>query len=81
MIEANLTHPLGEVDLLATAGTDLVVVEVKTITDIDGAPLERIDAAKAHRLWAIAREIGAHRVEYVGIRLTTQGVRVEWLPG
>ncbi len=68
-------------DVVARHGTDLVVVEVKTVTGPGRRPLERIDVDKARRLWTMARSVGARRVEYVGIRVSASGIAVEWLPG
>ncbi len=56
-------------------------MEVKTITRPYGNPLERIDQAKASRLWALARLTGAARVEHLGLKLTPTAIEVEWLPG
>lgn len=81
MLGRNVTGSLGEIDIVARAGNEMVVVEVKTITDPRGTPLARIDAEKADRLWRLARSIGASRVEYIGLRLHPSGVRIEWLPG
>ncbi len=80
VVARNLAGPTGEIDLVARAGPDLVVIEVKTSTGA-GSPLGRIDAQKAARLWRLAASVGAGRVEYLGLRLSRSGVTIRWLPG
>lgn len=50
VVAQNVSGRLGEIDIVARVGKELVVVEVKTITDPRGTPLARIDAEKAARL-------------------------------
>jgi len=55
LIARNWRCPSGELDIVATRGGDLVVVEVKTRrTDWFGHPFEAIHARKRERLWRLS---------------------------
>lgn len=55
VLDRNWRTPLGELDIVALEGADLVVIEVKTRTsERFGHPLEAIDGRKRARLWQLA---------------------------
>ncbi|MFT4136097.1 YraN family protein [Microbacterium sp.] len=55
VLDRNWRCPLGELDIVAARGGDLVVVEVKTRrSDRFGHPFEAVDARKRRRLWRLA---------------------------
>ena len=70
----------GELDLLAVDGDVRVVVEVRTITG-QGDPIDAVGPAKRRRVTALARRIGATRVDFLGVRIGPQDVLVHWVPG
>ncbi|MDF2492135.1 MAG: YraN family protein [Microbacterium sp.] len=55
VLDRNWRCPLGELDIVARDGSEIVVVEVKTRrTELFGHPLEAVDARKRARLWRLA---------------------------
>ena len=70
----------GEVDLIALDGRDKVAVEVRTITG-PADPIDAVDAAKRHQVTRLGRQIGANRIDFIGIRVSSTGVDIHWLPG
>ena len=55
VLDRNWRCPLGEIDIVARDGGEIVVVEVKTRTsELYGHPLEAVDARKRTRLWKLA---------------------------
>jgi putative endonuclease len=55
VVERNWRCPVGEIDIVASDGPTLVVVEVKTrTTDAYGHPFEAITPAKLRRLHLLA---------------------------
>ena len=75
----NVDLGIGEIDLLARDGDELVFVEVKTRTDDDfGGPLLAVDRAKRHKLVQLARTyLAKHdipdapcRFDVIGITMT-----------
>ena len=61
--------PIGEIDLLAQDGDDLVVVEVKTKTDdSQGTPEEMVDWKKQRKLIRLARQVHQKFPDF-GIRI------------
>ncbi|MCC4907127.1 YraN family protein [Microbacterium sp. cx-59] len=55
ILDRNWRCPLGEVDIIARDGDEIVVVEVKTrTTERYGHPLEAVDTRKRSRLWKLA---------------------------
>ncbi len=92
VLAQNWRCPVGEIDIVARDGPELVVVEVKTrSTDAFGHPFEAITGAKLKRLhllgaaWLAAHPDGRHqalRVDVVGILWPTFGEpSVEHLTG
>jgi len=71
IVDRNWRCRAGEIDIVATIGRDLVVVEVKTRSGSGfGHPLEAIDGAKKARLWRLAMAwIAEHRELVQGRRL------------
>jgi putative endonuclease len=68
----------GEIDLVAAAGGELVVVEVKTRrSEGFGHPFEAIDRRKQSRLWRLAIAwIAAHPDEAQGRRLRLDAIAI-----
>ncbi|WP_091232931.1 YraN family protein [Microbacterium sp. 3J1] len=55
IIERNWRCPQGEIDIIASTGAHLAVVEVKTRrSSAYGHPFEAVDARKLRRLWQLA---------------------------
>ena len=71
----------GEIDLVTSIAGEKAVVEVKSgfATSI-GDPGYHFDEEKLRRLRKLARVVGAHRVDFVGVEVSEWGVRVRWLP-
>ena len=78
ILDRNWRCAQGEIDIVATSGQHLAVVEVKTRRTVAfGHPLEAVDARKVRRLWQLAHawsvahpEIASGqilRVEAIGI--------------
>jgi putative endonuclease len=78
IVDRNWRCPQGELDIVATHGGWLVVVEVKTRrTDLFGHPLEAIDARKGERLWRLAMAwLAAHPSAARGRRLRIDAIAV-----
>ncbi|RMG73227.1 MAG: YraN family protein, partial [Nitrospirae bacterium] len=56
VIERNYRTPIGEIDIVARDGRDIVIVEVKTRKGLEhGHPLEAVDARKQHKLRRLAQ--------------------------
>ncbi len=82
ILAANHRTPLGEIDLVATEGGCLVIVEVRTRRGVArGTPAESVNRAKARKLAALAEEYAAAhpelppdlRVDVVAVQFTPQG--------
>lgn len=57
VLERNWRGSRGELDIIASLGRVLAIVEVKTRTSLDfGDPLAAVDARKLERLWRLAWE-------------------------
>ena len=55
IVERNWRCSSGELDIIATRGDELIVVEVKTRrTELYGHPFDAIDARKRARLWRLS---------------------------
>lgn len=76
VLERNWRCELGEIDIVARDGDDLVFCEVKTRTGSGfGAPIEAVTARKAARLRRLAaRWLADHQVHPAGIRVDVVGV-------
>ncbi|GAA3866649.1 YraN family protein [Saccharothrix violaceirubra] len=70
----------GELDIVATDGTELVVCEVKCRSGTDrGSPLEAVTPEKLDRIRRLAmRWLSDYRVGWVRIRFDV--IAVEWPP-
>lgn len=81
VLSKNWRCPEGELDLVLTDGTTLVVCEVKTrTTDNYGPPAEAVDEAKAARIRRLTRRWRAdHGVSHVPTRYDV--VSILWPPG
>ena len=92
VLAANVRLPSGEVDLVATDGSDLVCVEVRTRrAGVPGVAAETLGPAKLQRMWRCAMEYcessniepEAARLDLVAIDLDRSGrvVSVEHFRG
>jgi putative endonuclease len=55
ILERGLRSPLGELDLIALDGRQIVFVEVKSRANLDaGHPAEAVDLSKQHKLTTLA---------------------------
>jgi putative endonuclease len=80
ILERNYRIRLGEIDIIAEQGTDLVFVEVKTRADAQfGSPFESVTLPKQRQLAKVALEYLSRknwhnrpaRFDVVGVRVTT----------
>ncbi|MET0734026.1 MAG: YraN family protein [Microbacterium sp.] len=78
IVDRNWRCREGELDLVATCGDALVVVEVKTRrTEGFGHPFEAVDERKRRRLWRLAMAwIASHPAEAQGRRLRIDVIAV-----
>ncbi|HEX6221467.1 MAG TPA: YraN family protein [Acidimicrobiia bacterium] len=76
----NVTLGDGEIDLIVRDGDIRVAVEVRTITG-PGDPIDAVDSAKRLHVAALARRIGATRVDLIGVGLRRWGIELHWVPG
>ena len=79
MIANNVQVKGGEIDLLVVDRGVRVAVEVRTRIGGDD-PVDAADHAKRAHVATLARQVGATRVDVVGIRLDRNGVDVHWVP-
>lgn len=70
----------GEIDLLANDGGARVVVEVRTVTG-PGDPIDAVDPAKRAHVNRLGRQLGASRVDFIGVGLRHWGLEMHWVPG
>lgn len=81
IVVRNYRCPRGEIDLVATDGTALVFVEVKTRTGgACGTPFEAVDGRKQRRIAAVARQfLAVHRCGGLPVRFDV--IAVLWHDG
>jgi putative endonuclease len=81
ILERNYRIKLGEIDIIAEQGADLVFIEVKTRSDtLFGSPFDSVTAAKQRQLSKVALEYigkrGGHnrpaRFDVVGVQLKSE---------
>jgi putative endonuclease len=92
ILEHNYRNRIGEIDIIAKHGDDLVFIEVKTRSDSTfGSPLDAVTTAKQRQLIKVAQEYLSRlnclnqpaRFDVVGIRLKaipdgqSKGVEIE----
>ena len=72
----NVALGIGEIDLVARDGDELVFVEVKTRTDDDfGSPLLAVDRHKRHKLVQLARTyLAKHNISDAPCRFDVIGI-------
>lgn len=80
VVAHNVEVGRGELDLLALDGGVRVVVEVRTITG-SGDPIDAVGPGKRRRVRQLAGQVGAGRVDYLGIRIGREDVVAHWVPG
>lgn len=82
ILECNYRNKLGEIDIIAEQGEDLVFIEVKTRSDsLFGSPLESVTIPKQRQLSKVALEYlskcNCHdrpaRFDVVGVQLKAAG--------
>jgi putative endonuclease len=78
ILDRNWRCPLGEIDIVASQGGLLCVVEVKTRTSLRyGHPFEALDDRKVQRLWRLAHAwAAAHRARAGHRRLRLEAVGI-----
>lgn len=83
ILERNYRNRLGEIDIIARQGTDLVFIEVKTRSDtLFGSPLDSVTTAKQRQLSKVALEYLSRqewfdhpaRFDVVGVQLKEMDV-------
>lgn len=79
ILERNRTVEGGEIDLVVAMAGRIVAVEVRCRRR--GDPVDEITDAKIARMRRAARQVGASRVDLVGVRLDADGAWVRWIPG
>jgi putative endonuclease len=80
VIGRNVEVGRGELDLLALDRGQRVVVEVRATT-ADRDPIDAIGPRKRRRVTRLAGAVGAHRVDFLGVRFGSRDVVVHWVPG
>lgn len=78
ILQTNLDLDDGELDLLALDGPERVAVEVRT-TSAGADPIDAVNHAKRARVRHLARRVGATRVDFLGVRITDDGVDFHWV--
>ncbi|MFZ0013067.1 MAG: YraN family protein [Acidimicrobiia bacterium] len=76
----NLAVDGGEIDIVARDGASRVVVEVRTITG-PGDPIDAVGRSKRAHVASLAAQVGARRVDFVGVALRADAIEVHWVPG
>lgn len=77
IIDSNVNFPnVGELDIVACDGNELVFVEVKTRADnVFGNPLEAVTKAKIRKIVAASRRyLSTHNKRYEGYRYDVIGI-------
>lgn len=80
MLATNVLVDRGEIDILALDHGERVAIEVRTITG-PGEAIDAIDPAKRQRVRGLARQVGASRVDFVGVRIEPAAAVFHWVPG
>jgi Holliday junction resolvase-like predicted endonuclease len=80
VLATNVPVDRGEIDVLALDHGERVAIEVRTITG-DGEPIDAVDPAKRQRVRRLARQVGATRVDFVGVRIEPAAAVFHWVPG
>ncbi|HEX2403820.1 MAG TPA: YraN family protein [Acidimicrobiia bacterium] len=80
VIGRNVEVGRGELDLLALDRGRRVAVEVRATT-ADRDPIDAIGPRKRRRVTRLAGAVGAHRVDFLGVRFGPDDVVVHWVPG
>lgn len=78
VLDRNWRCPQGEIDIVASLGRHLAVVEVKTRRSTShGHPFEAVDARKLRRLWALAHAWAAqHHDHATGLTLRIDAIGI-----
>jgi putative endonuclease len=88
ILERNFRTPIGEIDIVAKDGKDLVIVEVKTRKGIQyGHPVEAVDHRKQIKLRRLARlylKLKGHndmhvRFDVLGLIKDEKGYQVSYI--
>ena len=78
ILQTNLDLDDGEIDLLARDGPDLVAVEVRSRSG-DADPIDAVGHTKRARVRKLARQVGATRVDFLGVRIADDCVDFHWV--
>jgi putative endonuclease len=83
VVDRNRRVGRSEVDLLAQIGNATVVVEVKTVSQVVGgiSAASHLTPTKLQRLQALARALGATRLDLIAVTVGEEGVELRWVPG
>ncbi len=83
ILECNYRITLGEIDIIAEQGGDLVFIEVKTRSDTHfGSPFDSVTSAKQRQLSKVALEyMGKHDLHNRPARFDVVGVRLHGTDG
>ncbi|OAN43330.1 YraN family protein [Microbacterium sp. H83] len=78
ILDRNWRCPQGEIDIVATVGAHLAVVEVKTRrSSAFGHPFEAVDPRKRRRLWQLAFAwVAAHREALSGREIRVEAIAI-----
>lgn len=86
ILERNVRTPLGEIDILAQDKNMLVIVEVKTIDNVNlESPLENITGRKLQKLINLAeyvaldRKCQNFRIDAVGVDLSKEPPSIQYV--
>ncbi len=89
VVGSNIRSPFGEIDVVCSQGSELVVVEVKTRNStLYGYPEESVTAHKQHKLrqlaqwyWNAHRQYRTVRIDVIAILVQPSGAfHVEHIP-
>ncbi len=83
ILAKNYMCKLGEVDLIATQGNEIVFVEVKTRSDLLlGVPSEAVDQRKLQHIRRVAAQyVSRHGLEHMDMRVDVMEIVVRHTSG
>jgi Holliday junction resolvase-like predicted endonuclease len=80
VVARNLEVPRGEIDLVVDDRGARVVVEVRTVRGT-GDPIDAVGEGKRRKVRSLASNVGATRVDFLGVALRGDAVEFHWVPG
>ena len=78
-LASNVRVGRGELDLLMTDAGQRVAVEVRTVSGRSD-PVDAIPISKRKTVAFLGREIGATRIDVVGVSFGPKAATVHWVP-